>query len=380
MFNHAISIIDTAFISPLGLNTEDNFQALLNEKSSIRKIDDPSFYSQPILTSIFDDAFINQLKIELQTETRFDTILLKCAESLKQKSTIDFQDKKTLFILSTTKGNVELLDKNEYSERLLLSFSAKKLQSYFNNPNEVIIVSNACISGVSASIIAKRFLDYDDFNHVVVLGCDVVTKFVLSGFQSFKAISKNECKPFDKNRDGVVLGEASGAIIFSKKISSEIQFLGGSISNDANHISGPSKTGEELAFCINNALQNANITHDKIDFVMAHGTATHYNDEMESKAISLNKINNTPVVSIKGNYGHTLGASGIIEMITAVECMKHGLIFPSYGFEEKGISGDILVNSVHQKKEINYALKTTSGFGGCNAAAVLAKSQSAIYY
>ncbi|KXK43944.1 MAG: beta-ketoacyl synthase [Bacteroidetes bacterium OLB11] len=131
LFNHAISIIDTAFISPLGLNTEDNFQALLNEKSSIRKIDDPSFYSQPILTSIFDDAFINQLKIELQTETRFDTILLKCAESLKQKSTIDFQDKKTLFILSTTKGNVELLDKNEYSERLPFKFFCQKITILF---------------------------------------------------------------------------------------------------------------------------------------------------------------------------------------------------------------------------------------------------------
>ncbi len=367
-------IIDTAFISPLGLNSEDNFQALLNEKSSIRLINDSSFFPTPILSSVLDNTIINQWKKELQTETRFDTLLIKCAETLKQKSTIDFQNKKTLFILSTTKGNIELLDQNDDSKKLFLSYSAKLLQSFFNNPNEVIIVSNACISGVSAAIIAKRLLDFDDYEHIVIFGCDVVTKFVLSGFQSFKAISKKGCRPFDIHRDGVVLGEACGAIIFSKKIKSNIKFLGGAISNDANHISGPSKTGEELAYCINYALQNATISHEQIDFIMAHGTATPYNDEMESKAIALNKINKAPLVSIKGNYGHTLGASGVIEIITATECMKHEYLFPTYGFKEKGVSGDIFINSQHQSKKIKYTLKTTSGFGGCNAAVVMAKT------
>ena len=113
----------------------------------------------------------------------------------------------------------------------------------------------------------------------------------------------------------------------------------------------------------------------EIDFISAHGTATVYNDEMESKAISLVGLNKMPVFSLKAHYGHTLGASGIIESIISIECLKRNAILPSLGFDTIGVSGDIFINEHLLEKELSYAIKTASGFGGCNAALLLKKNE-----
>ncbi|MBK6818774.1 MAG: beta-ketoacyl synthase [Bacteroidetes bacterium] len=259
------------------------------------------------------------------------------------------------------------------SEQIDLNYSASLLQQCFRNPNQVMIVSNACISGISAAIVASRYIQAGLYKHVLVIGCDVVSRFVLSGFNSFLAISKNGCKPFDIDRDGVVLGEACGAILLSSEHTSEIVVAGGGITNDANHISGPSKTGEELAYCIQQLLQQSSVSQDEISFISAHGTATQYNDEMESKAIAMAGLNHVPLFSLKAQYGHTLGASGVIECIISVECLKRNILLPSVGFKTKGVSGDITISQQILEKELRYAVKTTSGFGGCNAALLLKK-------
>lgn len=372
--NH--SIADTSFISPLGLNVDENFNALLEQKSGIDTLNESVFFPKPILASVMDQGMIGRFRTQFNTKTRFDSMLLACADDMLQKNTVDFSGADTLIILSTTKGNVELLAADADNHHANLNYSASLLQQHFKNPNPVLIVSNACISGVSASIAAKRYLDTGIYRHVLVMGCDVVSRFVLSGFNSFHAISKSGCRPFDLHRDGVVLGEACGAILYSAAIESDISLMGGIISNDANHISGPSRTGEELAYCIKQTLHHGQVNTEDIDFVSAHGTATQYNDEMESKAIEAAGLNNVPVFSLKGHYGHTLGASGIIECIVSIECLRRNMILPSLGFEEKGVSADIAVNQqLLTGKELMYALKTTSGFGGCNAALLLRKNK-----
>ncbi|MEO7522825.1 MAG: beta-ketoacyl synthase, partial [Ferruginibacter sp.] len=197
----------------------------------------------------------------------------------------------------------------------------------------------------------------------------------LSGFQSFQAISQKPCKPFDAARDGINLGEAGATVVLScnEKYSGEIKIAGGSTSNDANHISGPSRTGEELFIAIKKAMKEAAVTENDIDFISAHGTATLYNDEMEAKAITLANMQSVPVNSLKGFYGHTLGAAGIIESIIAIHSLKEDIVFPTMGFNDIGVSVPLNVSNKLKKAPLKNALKTASGFGGCNAALVMRK-------
>jgi 3-oxoacyl-[acyl-carrier-protein] synthase-1 len=209
---------------------------------------------------------------------------------------------------------------------------------------------------------------------VFVIGGDEVSEFVLSGFNSFKAMSPVPCKPYSANREGVTLGEAAAvALVTINKENAKALILGDSSINDANHISGPSRTGEGLYRSIDSALKEAGVTASQIDYISAHGTATPFNDEMEAIAFNRYNLQNVPVNSFKGYYGHTLGASGLLETVIGLESMVQGKVFASLGYDEPGVSQPINVVSKNKDQEINYMLKTASGFGGCNTAVVFQK-------
>jgi 3-oxoacyl-[acyl-carrier-protein] synthase-1 len=213
-----------------------------------------------------------------------------------------------------------------------------------------------------------------------VSGGDILTEFVISGFQSFKAISPNPCKPFDINRDGITLGEGCGTVVLTSnpalvKEKDKIKVLGGATSNDANHISGPSRTGDGLFYAIDSAMKEAAITNtENIGFVSAHGTATSFNDEMEAKALKLAGLIEVPVNSLKGFFGHTLGAAGIIESIISIHSLKNNTLIPTIGFKTLGVTENISVITQVIEKKMNTCLKTASGFGGCNAAILYSKN------
>ena len=124
---------------------------------------------------------------------------------------------------------------------------------------------------------------------------------------------------------------------------------------------------------IQRALKEAGISGKEIDFISAHGTATLYNDEMEAKAINLAGLQDIPVNSLKGYYGHTLGASGLIEAIVSIQSLKENLFLPTLGFNNPGTSLPIAVSNQFQEGDYKKCLKTASGFGGCNAAIVISK-------
>jgi len=146
--------------------------------------------------------------------------------------------------------------------------------------------------------------------------------------------------------------------------------LSGATSNDANHISGPSRTGEELAMAISRAIGEAGIEASAVDMVSAHGTATMYNDEMEAKAFGLSGLLHSEVHSFKGYTGHTLGAAGVVESAMVAEAIKRQLLIPSPGYENNGVSQQLKITTTMKPAAINYVLKTASGFGGCNASVV----------
>jgi 3-oxoacyl-[acyl-carrier-protein] synthase I len=152
-----------------------------------------------------------------------------------------------------------------------------------------------------------------------------------------------------------------------------IQIIGDASANDANHISGPSRTGEGLFKSIKAALEQAKVSANDIDYISAHGTATVFNDEMEAIAFTRSGLQHVPVNSFKGWYGHTLGASALLETILSKHSLLKDELYSSLNFDELGTSEKINVIEKARKKELKYALKTASGFGGCNLALVLKK-------
>jgi 3-oxoacyl-[acyl-carrier-protein] synthase-1 len=150
--------------------------------------------------------------------------------------------------------------------------------------------------------------------------------------------------------------------------------MGGSVTNDANHISGPSRTGLELSMAMDKALLESGLETGSIDYISAHGTATVFNDEMESKAINLSHLEEVPVNSYKGYWGHTLGAAGIIESVALVASMKRNILFRSAGYDEEGVPEKINVIRETVSSPVDRCMKTASGFGGCNTALVFQKT------
>jgi 3-oxoacyl-[acyl-carrier-protein] synthase-1 len=372
-----VFVVSDNILSPLGVTTEQNFAGLKKGQSGISWHENLKLSPIAFFASLFEDnATFSDAD---DSYTKFEQLLIASISVTLKNSVIDIRDTRTALIISSTKGNISLIEtaafNNTLKERIALHQSAKRISSYFNHPNKPVIVSNACISGVLALLTGLRLIQSGQYDHAVVAGCDVITKFILSGFQSFMAVSSSPCKPFDAERDGVTLGEGAATVILSadKKNADYIQLAGGSVSNDANHISGPSRTGEELALAITNALSNANVAAHEIDFISAHGTATLYNDEMEAKAISLTNLETAPVNSLKGNYGHTLGAAGLIESIIAIHSLKENIVLPTKNFNHFGVSKAINICSILQNVEMKNVLKTASGFGGCNGAIVFKK-------
>lgn len=372
-------------ISPLGFSTQENLAALCSYRSGLKRHEESGISDYPIMASIFDD---NQLRLQIRAQkldqsgmlTKMEQLVIMAIDDILGQSHIDITDKSTGIILATTKGNVEYIDvKNDSIDgRVHIWKTADRIGRHFNSANRPITVSNACISGVSALIVGKRMIENGTFSNVIVVGCDVLSHFITSGFRSFKSLSAKRCVPFDSARDGLNLGEAAGAVLLSTDFTEQsIQLSGGSISNDANHISGPSRTGYELNLAIRHAMQEAGVGKDDISFVDTHGTATVYNDEMESKAVNLAELQDLPVQSLKSYFGHTLGASGVIETIVCAHELKIGTLFGTMGFRNLGTPMPIKVSAEHQQLKMRHCVKTTSGFGGCNAAIVLSLPQYA---
>lgn len=373
-----IYINETNCITPLGFDVESNISAILNGDSGIQLHNDVSLMPNPFYASIISDEKINSAFSKISTETKYsrlEKMMILALEPIIKNSGVALNSK-TAFILSTTKGNVTALanDSEESFNNAHLDVLAKNVADFFGFQTQPIVVSNACVSGILAVSVAKRMIQSELYDTIFVVAGDEVSEFVLSGFNAFQAMSELPCKPYSKNRTGVSLGEATAAVLVSANLATaKIKVIGDSSINDANHISGPSRTGEGLFRSIQNALKEAQIEANKLDYISAHGTATPYNDEMEAIALNRLDLQNVPVNSLKGYYGHTLGASGLLETVIAIESANQNKLFESKGFDEIGVSEAINVIGKNEEANIEFFLKTASGFGGCNTAVVFEK-------
>lgn len=386
-------IISDSMISALGIGTKKNMEALYAGESGVKEIHDSKLYPEPFMGAKLDEKELNRCfdslkpmsKLPSDFEfTRFEKMAILSMAGVYRNQVFP-TDKSTLFILSSTKGNVDILEPTLFKkwgkERTMLFKAAEIIAQFWGFENKARVLSNACVSGVEAIHIASQFIKQGLYENVIIVGADMLSEFVVSGFMSFQSLSSKVCKPFDESRDGLNLGEAAGCIFLSsnKKYlvddSSIIEVVGGGSSNDANHISGPSRTGDGQFFAISSAMKEASLKSEDISHISAHGTATPYNDEMESKALNLAGLQEQPVNSLKAYFGHTLGAAGIIESIVAIHNLKDQKILKSLGFEKAGLPMPLNISTETSAYSMDSILKTASGFGGCNAAVIFSKTK-----
>lgn len=358
-------IIADNIISPLGETSEDNYLSVKSGRSGIRAYE-PGTCNIP-------EGFNASLLFE-----DFETLALKSAQKAIGNAQLELKGKRTAFILSSTKGNIE--------ENISLADSAQRITSQLGIDSKPIVVCNACISGLSALILGNRLIDSGLYDAAIVCGCDTPRQFILSGFQSLKALSPEPCRPFDMERMGLNLGEAAATLILSKNpIQRNSWRMGdGFIRNDAFHISTPSKTADGLYLSLQRTLESytkeVSSTCKQIDmkehlaFINVHGTATLFNDQMESVAIGRAGLSDLPANAYKSFWGHTMGAAGILETIISMKAIDDETILGTRGFSELGVSGKMNICAENRPTDKKGFIKMLSGFGGCNATIWAAKS------
>ncbi len=379
-----IFLLNNAIISPLGFTTSENLMALREERSGLEFQESTRFNAGGYYAGIIKDLKLKEAFAEIgnpSSYTKLEQMMILCVHQVL-KNTPHLDVSTMGLIISTTKGNIDILSGNSKfpEDRIYLSKLGKVVAGFFGFP-EPIVLSNACISGGLALVVAKRLINTGRFSQAIVVGGDLVSEFVVSGFQSFMALSENICRPFSIARNGINLGEAAAAVLVSGTPENEdenIALAGEGSANDANHISGPSRTGEGLFRSIDLAIKTAGINVADIGFLSAHGTGTIYNDEMEAIAFHRSGLENTPLNSLKAYYGHTLGAAALLESIITCQTLLKGELFTSLNYDESGVSKPLNIIREYRKTEMRYALKTASGFGGCNIALIFKKKRNGI--
>lgn len=366
-----LKVVSTNIVSPLGMSSQENWRAVMQGRSALRRLENYKGIPLPFVASVFTPEQVEELAVE--GFTRFESLAIRSITEALTHTDLDVHGERTIFILSTTKADVEELGfaaerDGDYHRPAL---SAQRIAEHVGIGGGAIVCCNACISGVSAQILADRLISCGHYDNAVVCGADLVSSFTASGFLSFKSLSNEACRPFDADRQGLNLGEAAATIVFTRADSlrdGDWLFERGEMDNDAFHLSTPAPSGEGARKVLEAVMKGRD--DSELAFVSAHGTATMFNDQMESVAIEKAGLSSVPLTALKGWFGHTLGASGVLEVILGMMAVSESVVLPLRGFREIGVSGKVNLSPELRATDKNSFLKMISGFGGCNAAAL----------
>lgn len=264
------------------------------------------------------------------------------------------------------------------------SFSApaRGLAEAFHIEGPILTLSTACASGTAAIAQAAECIRRGEADLMLAGGADALSEFVVSGFWLLRALTPGVMRPFDRRRDGLSLGEGAGIVVLEEReralrrdapLLAEI--VGSGSSADANHMTGPSPTGDGVVRSIGSALRDAGRGPESVEFISSHGTGTSFNDRMETiafKRVFGDRAFRIPVNSIKPIVGHTLGAAGALEAIMCVLAMREGVLPPTIHYGEADPECDLdYVPNIARRLPARCVLSSSSAFAGNNAALVL---------
>lgn len=245
-----------------------------------------------------------------------------------------------------------------------------------DGPN--MTINTACSSSAKVFATASRWLSAGVVDAVLVGGADTLCLSVLHGFDSLQLVSESPCRPFDTNRDGINLGEASGFALLAKASAvtqhSGVRLSGYGESSDAYHMSHPHPEGAGARLAIEQALQQAGLVASDIGYINLHGTASRANDHIEGNLLKAMFDPTTLASSTKGWTGHTLGTAGILEAILAIEALKSGIVPGTLNLQEVDPEFGIVMSAQNQTANLRHVMSNSFGFGGNNASLIFSHS------
>ena len=273
---------------------------------------------------------------------------------------------------------------------MISNMAVGNVAMHYGLKGKSINVVTACATGTNSIGEAFRSIQYGEADVMVAGGTEsAITPLGMAGFAALTALSTNDdpetaSRPFDKDRDGFVMGEGAGIVVLESlehaqkrgaKILAEVVGYGGS--NDAFHITSPAEDGSGAAYAMEMALKDAGIAPEKIDYINAHGTSTHHNDLFETMAVKKalgDHAYKVKINSTKSMIGHLLGAAGGVEFIACVKSIEDGFVHATAGLKEAGEGCDLdYTMGEGVPMDIHYALTNSLGFGGVNASLVIKK-------
>lgn len=391
--NERIVITGMGIIAPLRpFEEKDTFwNALCSGEDAIRQTKPPllDFGREWPMAAIRTSAFHE----DVQAEDRAGFLARKALGTAVADSGLDMSPAeagRTGLVTGTVLGNIL------YKESCMMSAAhsrpamsekglsdiASGLARVYNLNGPVMTVSTACASGTDAVGIAARKIMNGSADIMFAGGVDVLSDFAIAGFNSLQAITRDRVRPFDKNRDGLALGEGAAFLVLEREQRAHSRgaeiyagISGYASRADANHLTGPHRDGRGLARAIRSALSESGTSPEEIDYVNAHGTGTVYNDLMETKALKTafgESAYRTSISSTKSMLGHSFGAAGVIEAICCILAIRKGIIPPTINFKERDDECDLdYTPNTAKEKPVGTAMSLSAGFGGQNSVIIL---------
>lgn len=383
-----IYIAGMGAICAAGSDVDSGFNAVRNGLDGLKPLTlfDSGLKITPVCAQV-------QEEVDIQYPNSFRTLSLAIIAAKQAMSVLhSYDDLRLGIIASTTVGGISVTELiyREFKKDPLLKINSRSLAiheptvlsaeicKHFKG-NGFHTISTACSSGLHAIGVAKRFIDNNIYDVCLAVGADALSLLTVRGFASLTLLDSNGCRPFDKRRAGISLGEGAAAMLItsekflhrcSGKTCAKISGWGSTA--DSFHMTAPHPEGDGAARAIKAALCEAAIAPEQIDLVVTHGTATPDNDKAEVKAMQSMMSKLPPLCSMKRTLGHTLAASGILEAVFAVKALENNLIPPTAGFEQ--FDEEIGVSPASStSKDLRHVLKNSFGFGGNNAVVLFSK-------
>ena len=382
-----IVVTGMGVISAIGNTVEENRRALIKSTCGITTLGNFSSRFAGVMPfgeiKITTDTLKEQLHVNEQGVTR--TMLLSLhafneAVADSKLSTNEISSLDTAFISGNTVGGMCLTDefyadarsKTNGSEYLTSYDSASVVmyvQDRYKMRGIISTFNTACSSSANAIMYGARLIQNGFAKRAIIIGADTLAKFTINGFNALRILSDEPCRPFDKDRKGLNLGEGAACLVLEKEEDAAGKKIYATVSghgnaNDSFHPSSLSAEGNGPVAAMQQALKRANLNANEIDFINAHGTATENNDEVES--ISMLKVfKEVPAfASTKGNTGHTLGAAGAIEAVYSILSLTYQEIYPSLHFKNVIDATGLIPANEYKKMSLQHVMSNSFGFGG----------------
>lgn len=395
-----VAITGMGIVSSIGMNVEENFNSLEAKKHGISHLDILETRHKNVIPAGEIKMTNEELAEKVQfpknrVYTRSSLLgIMAAQEALHSAGISDSSKYKTGFISGTTVGGMDMVEKHydsfwkhaenhKYVDVQHAGFSTQEIANFIGIHGFVTTISTACSSAANAIMLGARMIKSGKLDRVVVGGADCLSKFTMNGFNTLMILSKTPCRPFDRDRDGLNLGEAAAYLVLEaenvaqkehKKVLAYVDGYGNA--NDAFHQTASSSSGKGAFMAMDQALTSAGLSPKEIDYINVHGTATPNNDLSEGTAIErLFQRTGMPLFSsTKGYTGHTLAAAASVEAVYSILSLQKNLIFPNLNFKTEMEEFQLVPQTALLPKNLNTILSNSFGFGGNCSSLIFSKA------